>query len=333
MLTKPANQPHALREISLSCVVPVFNEEAGVARFLEHLHGCVAAITRKFELVIVNDGSTDNSAAQILKCADRLKIHYIELSRNFGKEFAIQAGLDAAEGDCVAILDADFQHPAELIGPMVDRWRSGVDMIYAVRTDQRSESWTKRLARRAMHRLFSLHSKIHIPAGAGDFRLLDRKVVLTLRMLPERTRFMKGLYAWTGFKAEAIEYQPQQRQDGESKFNVLNLTNLAVTGITAFSTLPLRLVSVLGFLIALGAVFLGAWIVFEKLFLHQPIPGFATLAASILLLSGVQLLALGVVGEYVGRIFDEVKKRPLYIVARVKNRGAVQKAVAHERHR
>jgi len=333
MLTHPANLPQTRPHFSLSCVVPVFNEAAGIVRFMEHLHRCVAALTTEVELVVVNDGSTDDSGARILQCADRLRVHYIELSRNFGKEFAIQAGLDVAEGDCVVIIDADFQHPAELIGVMVDRWQAGADMVYAVRNDRHQEPWAKRLARRGMSRLFSLQSKIQLPAGAGDFRLLDRKVVMTLRALPERTRFMKGLYAWSGFNAQAIEYQPQPRQDGQSKYGTLRLASLAATGITAFSTVPLRMVSVLGLLIAFGAVLLGFWIVFEKLFLHQPIAGFATLATSILLLSGVQLLALGVVGEYVGRIFDEVKRRPLYIVARAANRGAVRRRSIRERNR
>lgn len=320
------------QDFSLSCVVPVYNEANGIALFLEHLHRCVSEITPQIELVVVNDGSADGSAAEILRCADRFQVHYIELSRKFGKEFAIQAGLDAAAGDCVVILDADFQHPAELIKEMVQRWRGGVDMIYAVRADRRSEPWLKRLGRSAMYRLLSMQMQIRIPADAGDFRLLDRKVVLTLRELPERTRFMKGLYAWSGFKSEPIEFQVSQRRNGQSKYSLRELTNLAVTGITAFSTVPLRLVSLLGLLIAFAAALFGLWIVVEKLFMKQPIAGFATIAASILFLSGVQLLALGIVSEYIGRIFEEVKKRPLYVVARTVNRSAVHHAM-HKRSR
>lgn len=327
MQAKVTNLPRASRDFSLSCVVPVFNEAEGVARFLEHLHRCAAQITPRLELVVVNDGSTDDSAAQILQCADQFQVNYIELTRNFGKEFALQAGLDAAEGDCVCILDADFQHPVQLIPSMVRRWQAGIDMVYAVCAHPDRESWPRRLARAAVHRLLSSQTPLHIPIGAGDFRVLDRKVVQALRALPERTRFMKGLYAWSGFKSEAIPYQPEQRRSGASKYGVMKLAGLAVTGITAFSNAPLRLVSLLGFTIALTAVLFGAWIVFEKVFMNQPIPGFATLAASILLLSGVQLLSLGIVGEYVGRIFDEVKRRPLYVVARRKKRGALLQSV------
>lgn len=327
MQAKITELPRGSRDFSLSCVVPVFNEGAGIARFLEELHQCAAQITSRLELVVVNDGSTDDSAAQILQCAERFQVHYLELSRNFGKECALQAGLDAAEGDCVCILDADFQHPAKLIPSMVRRWQAGIDMVYAVCDRADRESWPRRLARATVNRLLSSQTQLHIPIGAGDFRVLDRKVVQVLCSLPERTRFMKGLYAWSGFKTEAIPYEPEQRRSGTSKYGVTKLAGLAITGITAFSTAPLRLVSLLGLTIALAAVLSGAWIVFERLFMNQPIPGFATLAASILLLSGVQLLSLGIVGEYVGRIFNEVKRRPLYVVARRRKRGALSQSV------
>jgi polyisoprenyl-phosphate glycosyltransferase len=326
MQTKPA-RPDAAADFSLSCVVPVFNEAPGIARFLEHLHHCVMHIAQHVELVLVNDGSTDDSAAEILRCADGLPVHYLELSRNFGKEHAIQAGLDVAAGDCVVILDGDFQHPAELIAGMVQRWRAGIDMVYAVRSDRAGERRLKQLGSSVLYRLLALQSSVRIPANAGDFRLLDRKVVLALRALPERTRFMKGLYAWCGFKSEAIEFTPAPRRAGQSKYGALQLTNLAVTGITSFSTTPLRFVSLAGLTIAVGATLCGSWIVFEKLFMKQPIAGFATLAASILFLSGVQLLALGIVGEYVGRIFEEVKQRPLYVLTRTLNRSVVADSI------
>ena len=314
---------HPAAGFSLSCVVPVLNEAAGIASFLRRLHRVMVGITPRVEIVVVNDGSTDHSAAEILRCADACKIHYVELSRNFGKEFALQAGIDVAAGDCVCLIDGDDQHPMELITEMVQRWRAGIDMVYALRRFDGHESWPKRQARALVHRLLASRSGLDIPTGAGDFRLLDRKIVHMLRAMPERTRFMKGLYAWGGFSSEAIPYEPRQRTTGASKYNLRRLTSLAVSGVTAFSTAPLRLVSLLGLLTALAAVLLSLWIVFERLFLGQPIPGFATLAASILLLSGVQLLGLGIVGEYVGRIFDEVKQRPMYVVSRQVNRGAL----------
>ncbi|WP_116808302.1 glycosyltransferase family 2 protein [Steroidobacter cummioxidans] len=318
---------HLASGFSLSCIVPVLNEAAGIASFLRRLHRVMIGITPRVEIVVVNDGSTDGSAAEILRCADACRIHYIELSRNFGKEFALQAGLDAAAGDCVCLIDGDDQHPMELIPEMVQRWRAGIDMVYALRRFGQSESWPKSMARSFVHRLLTSRSGLEIPVGAGDFRVLDRKIVQLLRTMPERTRFMKGLYAWGGFSSEAIPYEQQPRTTGTSKYTFHTLSDLAACGITAFSTTPLRLVSLLGLLTALAAVVLGLWIVFEKIFLGQPIPGFATLAASILLLSGIQLLGLGIVGEYVGRIFDEVKQRPLYVVARELNRGALLESV------
>lgn len=322
-----ATRLHLASGFSLSCVVPVLNEAPGIASFLRRLHQVMVGITPRVEIVVVNDGSTDSSAAEILRCADACRIHYIELSRHFGKEFALQAGIDAAGGDCVCLIDADDQHPMELIPEMVQRWRAGNDMVYALRDFGNSESWPKSTARSIVHRLLTSRSGLEIPVGAGDFRVLDRKVVELLRTMPERTRFMKGLYAWGGFSSEAIPYDHGRRTRGSSKYDWRKLTGLAVCGITAFSTTPLRLVSLLGLLTALAAVVLGLWIVFEKIFLGQPIPGFATLAASILLLSGIQLLGLGIVGEYVGRIFDEVKRRPLYVVARELNRGALLESV------
>lgn len=326
-MSMPLAGLHLVSGFSLSCVVPVLNEEASIASFLRRLHHILIDITPRVEIVVVNDGSTDRSAAEILRCVDACKIHYIELSRNFGKEFALQAGIDAAVGDCVCLIDGDDQHPMELIPEMVRQWRTGIDMVYALRRFDERESWPKSLARSLLHRLLTSRSGLDIPAGAGDFRLLDRKIVEMLRTMPERTRFMKGLYAWGGFSSAAIPYEPQQRTTGTSKYTLRRLTSLAVCGITAFSTTPLRLVSLLGLLTALAAVLLGLWIVFEKLFLGQPIAGFATLAASILLLSGIQLLGLGIVGEYVGKIFEEVKHRPMYVVARRLNRGALRGSV------
>jgi len=317
---------------ALSCIVPVFNEGAHVAQFLESLHRKAAALTSELELVVVNDGSTDNSAAEIARVAQRLPIHYLELSRNFGKEIAIQAGLDAAQGDCAIIVDADFQHPLEAIDLMIDRWRGGADMVYAVKANRKSERWLRRLAAILFYRLMIPKGATQIPTNAGDFRLLDRRIVDALRAMPERNRFMKGMYAWVGFRSEAIEIEVDPRASGRSKYQPIKLLGLAVTGITAFSQRPLRIVTGAGLAISVASFCMGSWIVFEKLFLNQPIPGFATLAAAIFLLAGVQLVAIGIVGEYVGRIFEEVKRRPQYIVAREIDRSPLARsAVVHGR--
>lgn len=309
---------------SLTCVVPVRNEAGHIARFLVALHRCMHDMTPRTEVVVVDDGSTDRSREEVLQVAQTLPIHYIALSRNFGKEFAIQAGLDAAQGDCVIIIDADFQHPLAALPEMVRRWKSGVDMVYAVPANRSHDSRVKRFASRAFYSWLVPRSGVRIPADAGDFRLLDAKVVDALRTLPERNRYMKGLYAWVGFKSEPIEVAIDARASGQSKFGALQLTGLALTGITAFSNAPLRAVSIVGVSVAAFAALLGCWILFEKLVFGQHIPGFATLATSICFLSGVQLLALGIVGEYVGRIFDEVKKRPPYLIADVVTHRSIQ---------
>jgi glycosyltransferase involved in cell wall biosynthesis len=309
------------RDFSIACVVPVYNEGGHIGAFLRALHTYLKRVSNYVEIIVVNDGSHDNSAEQILAVADECGVHYIELARNFGKEFALQAGLDAVRSDCAVIIDGDFQHPFELISDMVTHWRAGAHMVYGVRSDRDDESALKRFATALVYKVLAIGSAFDIPPNAGDFRLLDRKVIDVLRALPERTRFMKGLYAWAGFKSVAVPFVVNERGGGESKFNVLKLTTLALTGITTFSTAPLRFVSLLGLLMSGFAAAMGCWIVFEKLFMQQPIAGFTTIAASILLLSGVQLLSLGIVGEYVGRIFDEVKRRPLYVVGRDVDRG------------
>lgn len=309
------------RDFTLSCVVPVYNEGETIAKFLDQLLAVIADITPNVEMVVVNDGSSDASGEQIQRLAELLPIHYIEFSRNFGKECALQAGLDAAQGDCVIVIDADFQHPVELIAEMVTHWRGGADMVYTVKADRQAESLVRRMASFVFYRLMLPRRGSKIPENAGDFRLLDRRLVEEIRRLPERTRFMKGLYAWVGFNTHAIQYRPAERLGGKTKFSSRRLTSLALTGITAFSTVPLRLMVFLGFLISLAAGVMGCWIVFEKLFLGQPVDGFTTLAAGMFFFAGIQLVAIGVVGEYVGRIFDEVKQRPLYVVAADVNHG------------
>ena len=315
-------------KFSLSCIVPVFNEGAQIGKFLEVLHREMASLTTQFEIVVVNDGSTDNSASEIARLCERLSLHYLEFSRNFGKEIAIQAGLDEVQGDCAVILDADFQHPIDTVATMVERWRAGAEMVYAVKSSRKSETWLHRLGALLFYRLMIPKGPTHIPPNAGDFRLLDRKVVDALRAMPERNRFMKGMYAWVGFKSEAIEIDVDPRISGRSKYQTPKLFGLAVTGITAFSNRPLRVVAAAGFLISAASVAMSVWIVFEKLFLNQPIAGFTTLAAAIFFLAGIQLVALGVVGEYVGRIFDEVKQRPRYVVANDINRSPLKSLAA-----
>jgi len=230
------------------------------------------------------------------------------------------------------LLDADFQHPLEVIPQMVERWRAGIDMVYTLKAHRGEEPRLRQLGSKLFYYLVSNRRGAAIPPDAGDFRLLDRRVVNALCALPERNRFMKGLYAWVGFKSEGIAITMHERPEGESKFNGLKLASLALTGVTAFSIKPLRLVTLTGIVISLGSLAMACWIIFEKLFLGQDIPGFTTLAAAVFLLSGVQLVSLGIVGEYVGRIFDEVKQRPRYLIADEKGRGARSTATDRARH-
>ena len=306
----------------LSFVVPAYNEALLIGRFLAALTEVATAITPDIEIIVVNDGSHDDTGSIVSDLASTLPVHYIEFSRNFGKEAALQAGLDASTGDCVVLLDADFQHPLDVIPRMVERWRAGIDMVYTTKAHREDEPPLRKLGSKLFYYLVSSRRGAVIPPDAGDFRLLDRRVVDALCALPERNRFMKGLYAWVGFKSEGIAITMHERPAGESKFNGLKLASLAITGVTAFSIKPLRLVTLTGLVISGGSVTMALWIIFEKLFLGQDIPGFTTLAAAVFLLSGVQLVSLGIVGEYVGRIFDEVKQRPRYLIAEERGRGA-----------
>jgi len=299
----------------LSVVLPAFNEAKNLAWLLPELSQRLAPLAAQLELVVVDDGSRDDTVLHVRQLiAQGLPVRLLQLSRNFGKEAALTAGLDAAQGEVVVSMDSDGQHPIATVIAMVEQWRQGYDVVYGVQVGRRaSQSWARRTYTRMFYWLMQKGSRFQMPADAGDFRLLDRRVVLALRELPERARYMKGLFAWVGFKAQAIEFVPEERAYGETHYKFTRLLSLAVTGITAFSKVPLRLVSALGMLVSVLSVVFGVWIVFEKLFLGNSISGFATLAASITFLAGVQLLCLGIIAEYLGRVFDEVKRRPLYV--------------------
>jgi glycosyltransferase involved in cell wall biosynthesis len=300
---------------SISAVVPMFNEEENAAPFLRALADSLAALTHSFEIVVVNDGSRDGTREAALALGRACRLQYVELSRNFGKEAALTAGLEAARGDVVVILDADFQHPLACLAPMLERWREGFDMVYAVRESRRDESLAKRAGTALFYWLLERGSQVAIPAGAGDFRLMDRKVVAALLRLPERSRFMKGLYAWVGFRSIPFPYEAQPRAAGQSSFSFRRLASLAFAGLTAFSYLPLRAISGLGVIVSLGALGYGGWVAVEALLFGSNVPGYPTIVVSIMFFSGVQLLSLGVVGEYLARVFEEVKQRPGFVVA------------------
>jgi polyisoprenyl-phosphate glycosyltransferase len=299
---------------AISCVVPAYNEAANLPPLLSSLTAALQALTPRWEVLVVDDGSGDETAAAIAPWLQRPGVRYLALSRNFGKEAALSAGLEHSRGDVVVMIDADGQHPLELLPQMVERWRAGADAVSAVRETRADESWAKRLGTALFYRIVNAGAPTPIPADAGDFRLMDRCIVTALLALPERNRFLKGLYAWVGFRTEFIRYTPAPRASGHSSFSTARLLALALTGVTAFSTLPLRLWSGLGGVIAVAAMSYGVWIVVDHMINGNPVPGWPTVVVSLMFFSGVQLLSIGIVGEYVGRIFTEVKQRPLYLL-------------------
>ncbi len=305
----------------MSCVVPAYNEVDNLGPLLDTLTAQLAELTERWEVIVVDDGSRDATPAAMRRWLLEPGVRYVRLSRNFGKEAALTAGIDRAEGEVVLLMDADLQHPISLIPEMLAAWRDGADMVATARASRADESWPKRMGTAIFYWLVNRDAASPIPADAGDFRLMDRRVVEALKALPERNRFMKGLYAWVGFENTVIPYVPAERHAGASTFSLRRLSRLAFTGVTAFTNAPLRLWSAAGVLMALGAIGFGLWIVIATFIYGTGVPGWATLACSMAFFSGVQLLSIGILGEYVGRIFDEVKQRPVYIVGAEAGRG------------
>jgi glycosyltransferase involved in cell wall biosynthesis len=302
---------------TLSVIAPVKNEEDAVAPFVERVSAVLDKVTDRgqWEILFVDDGSTDETIAAIAAAHFREpRVRAISLSRNFGKEAAITAGLDHACGDAVVPMDVDMQDPPEVLVEMVAKWREGYEMVFGVRRNRASDSLPKRLTADLYYRAHNRISKDKIPINAGDFRLLDRKVVDAIRTLPERNRFMKGLFAWAGFRQTAVEYDREERSVGATKFNYWQLWTLALDGITSTSTVPLRVWSYLGALIAVFALAFAIFLTVDTMIFGNPVPGYASIMVSVLFLGGVQLISLGVLGEYVGRILTETKQRPLYVV-------------------
>ena len=325
--------PNTLRDRIglLSVVMPAFNEAASLAVLLPVIHEALGRQAEALELVVVDDGSTDDTALVVhAAMAKGVPARLVRLSRNFGKEAALSAGLDLADGDVVVCLDSDGQHPLDTVLEMIEQWHAGYDVVYGVQTDRRhSQSSTRRGLTRLFYWLMQLGTRVDMPANAGDFRLLDRCVVQALRRLPERARYMKGLFAWVGFSAVGVPYVPHNRLHGVTHFKFKRLFSLAITAVTAFTHVPLRIVTALGLLVSLAAVFFGVWVVFDTLVFGNQVSGYATVVVSIVFLAGVQLLCLGIIGEYLGRVFDEVKQRPLYLTREVTpplSRAAVQTA-------
>jgi len=302
--------------------MPAYNEAGSLVRVVPQVLAALAQLADAVELIVVDDGSSDGTleaARELARAHPQLVL--LGLSRNFGKEAALTAGLQAARGDVVVLMDADGQHPSALLPEMLARWRAGADVVYAVRRTRADQSRLHARLAGLFYRFINWGNRVQIPANAGDFRLLDRKVVQALSGLPERNRFMKGLYAWVGFQGTAIEYDPLPRVDGQTSFGLRGAFTLALTGMVAFSSAPLRFISALGLLLSVLSLGYGVWVVGDYFIGDVPPPGYATIVAGMMFLSGIQLLALGVLAEYVGRIYDEVKRRPSYLIDRREGSG------------
>jgi len=319
MLTPMESTPNRPRPgfdaLRLSCVIPAYNEALNLPHVVPAVLNCLRSLAAQFELIVVNDGSRDDTAAVAARlCQQHPEVVLLDLSRNFGKEAAMTAGLEAAHGDAVVLMDADGQHPVELLPQMVSHWRNGLDVVYAVRRHRQDQSKLHGWLTGWFYKLINWGNRVQIPAHAGDFRLMDRRVVQALNSLPERSRFMKGLYAWVGYTSLAIDYEPLERLKGQSHFGLRGAFALALTGMLAFSTVPLRLLTLAGLLVASSALCYGAWSIVEYFVWGISVPGYATIVVSIMFFSGIQLLSLGVLAEYVARIYEEVKRRPSYLL-------------------
>lgn len=309
-------QSEPARAPTISCVIPAYNEAENLKLLIPQLTETLAPLSSQLEIIIVDDGSTDATAITAAALTHDYPVRCVFLSRNFGKEAALTAGVHEASGEVVVLMDSDLQHPIAMIPVFLQKWREGYEMVYGVRANRDDESFLKRHLTHAFYRLLRRASRIPIEPDAGDFRLLDRKVVESLKALPERSRFMKGLYAWVGYKTIGIPFRVEERHSGRTTFNFRRLTRLAIMGMVAFSELPLRISAIVGLVISIISIIYGTYEAIRALCFGSDLPGWTTLVVAITFLNGIQLMAIGVLGEYIARIFNEVKGRPNYIVAR-----------------
>lgn len=305
-----------LRQPHISIVLPARNEAENLTEILRRLHIVLAGDGADYEIIVVDDGSTDATAATLrhLRRSDG-KLRFIRLARNFGKEAALSCGLAVARGRAVATLDCDLQHPPEMLSAMLAAWRDGAEIVMGLRQDRSGDGTLRRFLTRGYYYLMSHLSEINIPVGLGDYNLYDRKVVDALLRLPERNRYMKGLVSWIGFKRAFVPIQIAPRQDGQSRFSLGQLMRFALVALTSFSNVPLKIWSSMGVLLSLFALGYGVYLTLWTLLFGIDVPGYASLMVAVLFLGGIQLISLGVIGEYLGRVFTEVKARPLYLEA------------------
>jgi len=301
--------------VFISIVVPCYNEEEVIDIFLEKIFEVLKRVGKSYEIVFVNDGSRD-ATLEILKAKAKEyeEVRVISLSRNFGKEAALSAGLDASKGETVVPIDVDLQDPPELILEFVKKYKEGYDVVVGKRADRTTDSTAKRVSAESFYKLHNKISDIEIPHNVGDYRLMSRRVVEELKKLPETQRFMKGIFAWLGFKTAVIEYKREARAAGDTSFNGWKLWNFALDGITSFSTAPIRIWLYIGIFLAFISFVYGSWIILKTLIFGADSPGYASIITVVLFLGGIQLMGIGILGEYIGRIYMESKNRPVYII-------------------
>ena len=300
----------------VSLLIPAYNEEETIPLLYDELNKVLETIPGyEFEILFVNDGSSDNTLNILRNIQQRdTRINYISFSRNFGKETAMAAGFDYVTGDAAVILDADLQDPPELIGEMIKYWEDGYDDVYAKRRSREGETWLKKITSAAFYKLLQKMTKIPIQEDTGDFRLLDRRAIESLKKLREKQRYTKGMFSWIGFNKKEILFDRKPRAAGKTKWNYLKLFNLALEGVTSFTTSPLRISAIIGILVSIFSMIYMVIVLIKSLIWKDPVQGYPSMMVTILFLGGVQLVSLGIIGEYVGRIFNETKYRPLYII-------------------
>lgn len=301
--------------VRISVVVPLYNEQENIDALFRRLLAVLEALNTSYDVICVNDGSRDNTLKNLVEYHQRYpQIKVVNLSRNFGKDTAMSAGIDYSQGMAVIPIDADLQDPPELIAEMIEKWHEGYDVVYASRLVRIGESWFKRFSAEGFYQVINKLSRVSIPPNTGDFRLIDRRVVESIKKMPERQRFMKGIFAWVGYKQTSILFDREPRYQGQTKWNYWKLWNFAIDGITSFSFLPLKVWTYVGLIIALVSLVYASFLILRTIIFGIDVPGYASLMVAVLFLGGIQLLTLGIIGEYIGRVYEEVKGRPLYLV-------------------
>jgi dolichol-phosphate mannosyltransferase len=325
-LTAEASSPFLAAKPTISVVVPLFNEEGNVDELVRRIATIANSLegSPTYEMVLVNDGSRDGTLVKLYGLMKQYpQLVVVDLSRNFGHQLAATAGLDHARGEAVILMDGDLQDPPELIHKFVEKWREGFDVVYAVRRSRRGESFFKLLTARMFYRTIKRLTNVAIPVDTGDFRLMSRRVVDALGQVRERHRFLRGLVSWIGYRQTGVEYDRAERFSGETKYPFSKMLKFAIDGVTSFSEIPLRFATYFGFIVS-GFAFLYAFVVILLKLFHLNTPGYTSMMVAILFLGGVQLVGVGILGEYVGRVYDEIKGRPLYLVSKVKRGSEIE---------